>query len=450
MRRLVLYLFLAGAPAVSGQTARITLDYPAEGSIFPPEFPAPTLLWRDAAPGVTAWTIEVTFGGGQAALRFRSAGEPMRIGKIDPRCVSPTNKPPQLTAEQAAAHTWKPDAETWAAIKKNSVEAPATVTVTGYRAPDLEHAVSNGAVTLRTSRDPVGAPIFYRDVPLMPSETEKGVIKPLDKSAIPLIAWRLRNVGETSSRLLMTGIHSCANCHSVSARRQDDGHGPGRPPQRQGPVRHLPDPAAGDDPRRERCRLEYVPRQAGREAAGRIHVPGVARRRVCGDHDQRSGGGADRVSAAREPAGSGVQLLCRELQGLPFPSGLLPDARHPGVVQPRHRAAGAAAGRRRSSLRAYQCRVESRRQVPGVRARGSEKRVRRGPQAGGIRQRSQRNAGPIRPLSHSLQRRQRRGGGTGGRGFAERHEQQLSEDLAGRPVDCVCKSPQWPADAAGQ
>ena len=139
------------------------------------------------------------------------------MGKIDPRCTAPTNRPPGLTPEQAAAHTWTPDAETWATIKRASTEHPATLTIAGYRAPDVEPAVSRGQVTIRTSADPVGAPIFYRDVPLMPSETEKGVIKPLAKNAVPLIAWRLRNVGETSSRLLMTGIHSCANCHSVSA-----------------------------------------------------------------------------------------------------------------------------------------------------------------------------------------------------------------------------------------
>ena len=45
----------------------------------------------------------------------------------------------------------------------------------------------------------MGAPIFYRDVPLMPSELEKGVIKPLAPSAVPLIAWRLRNVGEPAA-----------------------------------------------------------------------------------------------------------------------------------------------------------------------------------------------------------------------------------------------------------
>jgi Flp pilus assembly protein TadD len=85
--------------------------------------------------------------------------------------------------------------------------------IVGYRGADR---LSTGEVSIRTSADPVGAPIFYRDVPLMPAETEKGIIKPLATNAVPLIAWRLRDVGQRSSRIVMTGIHSCANCHSVS------------------------------------------------------------------------------------------------------------------------------------------------------------------------------------------------------------------------------------------
>ncbi len=77
--------------------------------------------------------------------------------------------------------------------------------------------MSRGQVVIRTSKDPVGAPIFYRDVPLMPSEEQKGVIKPLAAGALPLVAWRLRNIAEPSSRLLLTGMHTCANCHSFSA-----------------------------------------------------------------------------------------------------------------------------------------------------------------------------------------------------------------------------------------
>jgi tetratricopeptide (TPR) repeat protein len=196
--------------------AAISIDYPAEGSIFPPEFPPPTFIWRDAGRG-TAWDIDVTFTGGAPGIRVKSGGEPMQIGEIDPRCVSPTNELPKLTTEQAAAHTWTPDAETWAAIKQHSTGQPAIVTISSHRDSNLSQAVASTEVTIQTSTDPVGAPIFYRDVPLMPSETEKGVIKPLAAQAVPLIAWRLRNVGEDRSRLLMADLPTCANCHSFSS-----------------------------------------------------------------------------------------------------------------------------------------------------------------------------------------------------------------------------------------
>jgi hypothetical protein len=202
------------------QTARqpvaIAVDYPAEGSVFPPDFPAPLVLWRDAASRATTWTVEATFADGGPPIRVEARGERMRVGPIDPRCVSPTNTLPKLTPEQAAARTWRPDAETWRAIQKRSTAAAATLRITGYADGNPRTVVSRGQVAIRTSVDPVGAPIFYRDVPLMPAETEKGVIKPLATSAIPLIAWRLRYVGESTSHLLMEGIHSCANCHSVS------------------------------------------------------------------------------------------------------------------------------------------------------------------------------------------------------------------------------------------
>ena len=198
------------------QPARITIDYPEEGSIFPPEIIPPTFIWRDAAPQATTWQIEVAFSDGSAGMQVRTPGERLRIGEIDPRCTANTNKLPELTPRQAAARTWTPDEATWAAIKQHSREHPATVTIKGFENDQPHAAVSNGQVVIETSEDPVGAPIFYRDVPLMPSELQKGVIKPLAPNAIPLIAWRLRNIGEAGSQVLFTGIHSCANCHSFS------------------------------------------------------------------------------------------------------------------------------------------------------------------------------------------------------------------------------------------
>ncbi len=193
----------------------ITIDYPAEGAIFPPEITPPTFLYRDADTKASIWSIAVTFGDGTPAISTRSPGDPMRIGEIDPRCGTPTNQP-TLSAQMAASRTWVPDAAVWAIIKEHSVKHPAVVTITGFRGQSLNRAVSAGRVTIQTSTDPVGAPIFYRDVPLMPSEGEKGVIRPLAPAALGLIKWRIRNVGEPQSRTVLEGLPTCANCHSFS------------------------------------------------------------------------------------------------------------------------------------------------------------------------------------------------------------------------------------------
>jgi Tol biopolymer transport system component/predicted negative regulator of RcsB-dependent stress response len=194
----------------------ISVDYPEEGSILPPGITPPTFLWRDSSNRASVWTIDVAFTDGGAGIRAQSAGERLGIGEIDLRCVSATNEFPKLTPQQAAAHTWIPDSATWQVIQRHSVEHPATITITGFEDEILARPVSRGAVRIVTSKDPVGAPIFFRDVPLMPAETEKGVIKPLAQRFLPLVAWRLRDIAEPRSRLLLTGMHTCANCHSFS------------------------------------------------------------------------------------------------------------------------------------------------------------------------------------------------------------------------------------------
>ncbi len=204
MKRLglsLLTLVVAGAVALSAadESATITIDYPQDGSIFPPDIAAPTFLWRDANDGTDLWRIEVKFNDGSDSIRVESRGELMKVGEIDRRALSDTNELPKLTPEQAVSHTWQPDDATWAAIKERSAGRKATVTITGFRSDARESAVSTASVGIETSLDPVGAPIFYRDVPLMPSEVEKGVIKPLAKDAVPLIAWRLRDIANSAA-----------------------------------------------------------------------------------------------------------------------------------------------------------------------------------------------------------------------------------------------------------
>jgi tetratricopeptide (TPR) repeat protein len=202
---------LVSTAIAAAQSAAIVIDYPLNGSIFPPDIAAPTVIWRDTM--ARHWRIEIAFNDGAPGLRAASKGERMKIGDIDPRCVAATNEVPKLTPSQAASWTWKPDAETWSSIKRH---AQATLTITGFANAESKTPLSRGAITITTSKDPVGAPIFYRDVPLMPAETERGVIKPLDRSKLPLIEWRLKNIAEPGSKLLLTGMYTCANCHSFS------------------------------------------------------------------------------------------------------------------------------------------------------------------------------------------------------------------------------------------
>ncbi|HWT66636.1 MAG TPA: tetratricopeptide repeat protein [Terracidiphilus sp.] len=194
-------------------SAEIAIDYPQQSSIFPPEMTPPLFEWHDASTAAV-WRVRIAFADGARAVEEQAAGEPPRVGEIDPRCIGPTNEIPTLTPEQKAAHTWRPSAATWAAVRQHAVERPAQVTIAGY-ADGSE--ISSATMQLSVSRDAVGAPIFYRDVPLMPAATQRGIVQPLAQSSLPLIQWRLRDISKAESRVVMTGLHTCGNCHSFSA-----------------------------------------------------------------------------------------------------------------------------------------------------------------------------------------------------------------------------------------
>ncbi|HSY01156.1 MAG TPA: tetratricopeptide repeat protein [Acidobacteriaceae bacterium] len=199
------------------QTSGITVDSPREGSLYPIDIIPPLFQWRDASGDATIWRVEVQFGERAPKIREWSDGAKMQAGPIDASLTGFV--PPTLTMEQAAAHTWRPDAKTWEQIKKHSLRQPAVIHFTGYRSKDDKHPVSTGQVTIATSPDPVDAPIMYRDVPLIPpppESEERGVIKPLPDSVLPMIKWQLRWVSDTQSKTVMTGLPTCANCHSAS------------------------------------------------------------------------------------------------------------------------------------------------------------------------------------------------------------------------------------------
>jgi len=193
--------------------SQILIDYPEDGSIFPPGITPPMFMWRDST--ATSWHIDLSFNDKTPAIHVVSKGERFRIGAIDPECIGSSNEPPELTPEQAATWTWTPDQATWSLIQAHSKGRPVTVTIVGYREGQVPS--SKAHITILTSLDPVNAPIFYRDVPLMPSEGANGTVQPLAPSAIHIIRWRLRDIRQAESRTVLKEMHTCANCHSFSA-----------------------------------------------------------------------------------------------------------------------------------------------------------------------------------------------------------------------------------------
>jgi len=206
------------APALNAAAIQpIKVEYPPNGAIFPPDFIPPLFVWSDSSPSARFWRIKIAFGRRSPEIQAQSRGELPPIGPIDEDCAKAGTVSPQLPEAWRGGHSWRPDAATWEAIKHGSINRPAVVTITGFTDETSTEPVSRGEVRIETSSDPVGAPIFFRDVPLVGATgSTKGVPAPVPEALMHLIAWRLRYVSEPQSRLMMTNIPTCINCHSFS------------------------------------------------------------------------------------------------------------------------------------------------------------------------------------------------------------------------------------------
>jgi tetratricopeptide (TPR) repeat protein len=162
-----------------GSYGRLTLLYPFDAAAFPPEIPAPTFRWADPQPAADTWIIAVDFDGGV-----------------------------RMTAG-VRTNEWKPTDDQWQEIKRRSTEKQARVTVLSVQGSDPKRILSAGNVTFSTSRDEVGAPIFYRDVPLPFIDAVK------DPSQI---RWRFGPISSKETpRVVLEKLPVCGNCHSFSA-----------------------------------------------------------------------------------------------------------------------------------------------------------------------------------------------------------------------------------------
>ncbi len=156
---------------------RLEIEYPLDETLFPPEIVAPTFVWSDDTEGVKQWEILLRFDGTDEVLRFQTP-EPH----------------------------WRPAESDWAAIKQRSTGHDAEVAIVGI-GPNAE-AASAASIRIRTSTDPVGDSIFYREVPLPFINAVQ------DPSRI---RWRFGAIdSEQRPPVVLENLPVCGNCHSFS------------------------------------------------------------------------------------------------------------------------------------------------------------------------------------------------------------------------------------------
>ncbi len=157
----------------------LEIVYPLNEARFPPEIVAPTFRWSDEQTGADTWLITVRSDQGESQVR----------GLTD-------------------ATQWTPSPSQWEAIKQFSVEQSVTVTVLGAGGTAPDQILSAACITISTSKDEVGAPLFYREVNLPFIEAVKDPTR---------IRWRLGSVSSPEPPpVVLDNLPVCGNCHSFS------------------------------------------------------------------------------------------------------------------------------------------------------------------------------------------------------------------------------------------
>jgi len=164
--------------------SRLTTDYPSDGTLFPPEIVPPTFRWKDDNPArlpkCDTYLITMKFQDDRGRLNF-------------------------LTHSRQ----WTPWPKQWEEIKKRSLEKQAQVTILGLNHSNLQRILSGVRISIKTSKDPVGAPLFYREVNLPFVNAVK------DPSHI---RWRFGSISSPKRPpIILKNLPVCGNCHSFSA-----------------------------------------------------------------------------------------------------------------------------------------------------------------------------------------------------------------------------------------
>jgi len=163
-----------------GQYGGLSILYPLNETLFPPEIVPPVFRWKDDNSESDTWLVTIKFRDDKPRLNF-------------------------VTSKQQ----WKPKIKEWEVIKKHSLEKEADVTILGLNHTAPKEILSGCRISIGISKDQVGAPLFYREVDLPFIEAVK------DPSRI---RWRFGTVSSPKQPpVILEKLPVCGNCHSFCA-----------------------------------------------------------------------------------------------------------------------------------------------------------------------------------------------------------------------------------------
>jgi tetratricopeptide (TPR) repeat protein/hemin uptake protein HemP len=167
-------------PALLGaQYSSLAIRYPLNETLFPPEITPPAFHWEDANSTSDTWLITIKFQDEQGRMNF-------------------------IVQESQ----WTPKTEDWETIKERCMEKQALLTILGVNRRSRGKILSQGQISIKTSEDSVGAPLFYREVNLPFIDAVK------DPSRI---RWRFGAISSPKQPpVILENLPVCGNCHSFS------------------------------------------------------------------------------------------------------------------------------------------------------------------------------------------------------------------------------------------
>jgi len=168
---IIVLVFIRKKDSVTGTL----INYPFNNALFPPEFPAPTFEWNNGIKDSTSWEVTLI-----------------------------TRNKKYLINSITRKTRWTPEESKWDSIKYLSDFDKIYFT--------LKKSDSNKPgerIFFKISRDKVGAPILYRQMPIP---------FVLAENKLDSMNFMLINIGSKNRpHIAMKGFPVCGNCHSFSA-----------------------------------------------------------------------------------------------------------------------------------------------------------------------------------------------------------------------------------------